>query len=185
MKLSAWTPAIPTKFTDWEQFWDTYLAQQLNFIKHAFIQQQIVINLRPKHFAVPMASAMHDLCMKSCTDLHAPKIEGGIDLGYFECIGYGTVVDSLAAIKKLVFEEKKLTLAEIIEALEVNFEGKEDIRAMLRNAPCYGNNDPYADSIAKAIDRESVKFTQKYSKELGVHLDLRWFPSPLTCPSAR
>ncbi len=166
----------PTKFTDWEQFWDTYLAQQLNFIKHAFIQQQIVINLRPKHFAVPMASAMHDLCMKSCTDLHEPKIEGGIDLGYFECIGYGTVVDSLAAIKKLVFEEKKLTLAEIIEALKVNFEGKEDIQAMLRNAPAYGNNDPYADSIAKAIDLESLKFTEKYSKELGVHLDLRLVP---------
>lgn len=166
----------PTKFTSWEDLWDTYLAQQTNFIKHAFIQQHIVINMRPKHFAVPLASAMHDLCMDNCIDLHAPKIEGGIDLGYFECIGYGTVVDSLAAIKKLVFEEKKLTMEEVIEAIKCNFEGKEDIQAMLRNAPCYGNNDSYADSIAKEIDRTSQEFTRKYAKDLGVNLDLRLVP---------
>lgn len=109
-------------------------------------------------------------------DLHNPVIEGGIDLGYFELIGYGTVVDSLAAIKKLVFEEKKLTMAELIEAVRSNFEGKEAVRQMLLNAPKFGNNDEYADSIAKAIDREAVKFTSKYSKELGVHLDLRLVP---------
>ncbi len=166
----------PTKFTEWEQFWDAYLAQQLNFLKHAFVQQHIIINLRPHHFAVPMSSALHDLCMASYTDLHAPHIEGGIDLGYFECIGYGTVVDSLAAIKKLVFEEKKLTMAEIIEALQDNFQGREDVRAMLRNAPCYGNNDPYPDSIAKEIDRTSLEFTKKYASELGVNLDLRLVP---------
>ena len=166
----------PTKFTRWEDFWDTYMAHQINFIKHAFIQQHIVINLRARHFAVPLASAMHDLCMENCIDLHAPKIEGGIDLGYFECIGYGTVVDSLAAIKKLVFEEKKITMQELIDALKANFEGREDLQAMLRNSPCYGNNDPYADSIAKAIDRASLEFTKKYSKELGVNLDLRLVP---------
>ena len=166
----------PTKFTEWEQFWNAYLAQQLNFIKHAFIQQHLIINLRHQHFAVPLGSALHDLCMENCLDLHTPHIPGGIDLGYFECIGYGTVVDSLAVIKKLVFEEKKLTMEEIIDALKNNFEGKEDLRALLANSPCYGNNDPYPDAIAKEIDRTSQEFTQKYSKELGVNLDLRLVP---------
>jgi pyruvate formate-lyase/glycerol dehydratase family glycyl radical enzyme len=166
----------PTKFTEWEQFWNAYLAQQLNFLKHAFIQQQIIINLRPEHFAVPLGSALHDLCMENCLDLHTPHIPGGIDLGYFECIGYGTVVDSLAAIKKLVFEEKKLTMAEVIEALQNNFEGKQDLQAMLANAPCYGNNDSYPDVIAKEIDRTSQEFTKKYAEELGLNLDLRLVP---------
>ena len=166
----------PTKFTEWEQFWNAYLAQQLNFIKHAFIQQHLIINLRHQHFAVPLGSALHDLCMENCLDLHTPHIPGGIDLGYFECIGYGTVVDSLAVIKKLVFEEKKLTMEEIIDALKNNFAGKEDLRALLANSPCYGNNDPYPDAIAKEIDRTSQEFTQKYSKELGVNLDLRLVP---------
>ncbi len=166
----------PRNFTTWEEFWNAYLSQQTNFIKHAFIQQHHIIQLRARHFAAPLASALHDLCMESCIDLHQPKIPGGIDLGYFEFIGYGTVVDSLSAIKKMVFEEKKISLAEILDALQNNFEGKEDVRHMLMNVPCYGNNDPYADRIGKAVDRAAVDFTHKYAKELGVHLDLRLVP---------
>lgn len=166
----------PTQFTEWDQFLSAYLQQQTNHIKHAFIQQHKIINLRHKHFATPFGSAMHDLCMENCKDLHTPVIEGGIDLGYFEFIGYATVVDSLSAIKKLVFEEKKLTMQELIDALKVNFKGKKDIQAMLKNVPCYGNNDDYADSIAKLLDRSAQDFTKKYSKELGVHLDLRLVP---------
>ena len=166
----------PRTFTSFDEFWNAYLAQQTNFIKHAFIQQHIIINLRHRHFAFPLGSALHDLCMESCLDLHTPQIPGGINLGYFECIGYGTVIDSLAAIKKLVFEEKKITMAELLDALESNFEGREDVRHLLINAPCYGNNDPYADEIGRAIDRAAVDFAHKYSKELGVHLDLRYVP---------
>lgn len=166
----------PRNFKSWDEFWNAYNAHQTNFLKHAFIQQQVIINLRPKHFAVPLGSSLHDLCMKNCKDLHSPHIEGGIDLGYFEFIGYGTVVDSLAAIKKLVFEDRKISMAELLDALDCNFEGKEAIRQMLLNAPKYGNNDDYADSIGKALDLEALKFTKKYSKELGVHLDLRLVP---------
>jgi len=166
----------PTQFTEWEQFLSAYLQQQTNHIKHAFIQQHTIINLRNKHFATPFGSAMHDLCMENCVDLHTPVIKGGINLGYFEFMGYGTVVDSLSAIKKLVFEDKKLTLQEIIDALQVNFKGKKDIQAMLKNVPCYGNNDNYADSIAQLLDRAAQEFAKKYSAELGVHLDLRLVP---------
>jgi pyruvate formate-lyase/glycerol dehydratase family glycyl radical enzyme len=163
-------------FRSWDEFWRAYLVQQTNFLKHAFIQQQVIIDLRARHFATPLGSALHDLCMKNMIDLHQPHIEGGIDLGYFECIGYGTVIDSLAAIKKRVFEEKKLTMSELLEALACNFEGREAIRQMLIHSPCYGNNDPYADGIARAIDRASLDFTKAYSREIGVHLDLRYVP---------
>jgi formate C-acetyltransferase len=166
----------PQNFKTWEEFWQAYLAQHINFLRHAFVQQHIIINLRAKHFAWPLGSALHDLCMKECKDLHAPVIEGGIDLGYFEFIGYGTVVDSLVAIKKLVFEEKKLTMAELLDAIKVNFKGKEVIRQLLVNTPKYGNNDPYADGIAKELDKVCVEYARKYSKELGVYLDLRFVP---------
>jgi formate C-acetyltransferase len=166
----------PRHFDTWEEFWNAYLAHQTDFIKQAFIQQHHIIRLRAQHFAVPLASALHDLCMKHCIDLHQPRIPGGIDLGYFEFIGYGTVVDSLSAIKKLVFEEKKISMAELLDAVSSNFESREDVRHMLMNVPCYGNNDPYADSIAKAIDKAALEYTHKYSQELGVHLDLRYVP---------
>ena len=166
----------PCSFNTWEEFYQAYLQQHLNFLRHAFVQQHVIINLRPNHFAWPLGSALHDLCMKECKDIHTPVIPGGIDLGYFEFMGYGTVIDSLAAIKKLVFEDKKLAMADLIAAMRCNFEGKEIIRQMLANAPKYGNNDGYADAIAKDLDRVCLEFTRKYSKELGVHLDLRYVP---------
>ena len=166
----------PRNFKTWEEFWNSYMKQHLNFLKHAFIQQHIIINLRSKHFAWPLGSALHDLCMENCKDIHQPVIEGGIDLGYFEFMGYGTVVDSLAVIKKLVYEDKKISMDDLIKAMEANFEGKEAIRQMVMNAPKFGNNDEYADAIAKQLDRECLQFTKKYSKELGVHLDLRLVP---------
>ena len=119
---------------------------------------------------------MHKLCLDNCKDIHSPHIEGGIDLGYFEFIGYGTVIDSLVAIKKLVFDNKTLTMDEVISAIANNFEGQEATRQLLSNSPTYGNNDEYADSIAKRLDLEALNFTEKYSKELGVHLDLRYVP---------
>ena len=166
----------PTTFKTWDEFWNAYLKQHINFLKHAFIQQHIIINLRPRHFAWPMGSALNDCCMDDMKDIHSPVIKGGIDLGYFEFMGYATVIDSLVAIKKLVYEEKKITMAEMVEAMRCNFEGKEAIRQMVANAPKYGNNDEYSDAIGKLLDRECLKFTKQYSKELGVHLDLRLVP---------
>ncbi|MDR1959224.1 MAG: glycyl radical protein [Planctomycetaceae bacterium] len=163
-------------FQTWEQLWEAYKTQHMLFLRTAFIQQYLIIKLRAEHFAQPMGSAIHDLCMKYCLDLHTPQIPEGINFGYFEYIGYGTVVDSLAAVKKRVFEEKKLTMQNLLAALAVNFEGKEEIRALLKSAPCYGNDDPYVDSIARDIDRLSVEYGKKYSEELGIHNDVRYVP---------
>ena len=164
------------RFGSWEELWNAYVTQQLLFCKTAFTQQYIICNLRPRHFAQPMGSALHDLCMKHRLDLHTAQIPDGINLGYFECIGFGTVVDSLSAIKKLVFEDKKLSMDQVIAAIECDFEGMEPIRQLLRSAPCYGNHDPFADEIAKDIDRVFLQYTRQYSQELGIHNDIRYVP---------
>jgi formate C-acetyltransferase len=57
------------------------------------------------------------------------------------------VADSLTAIKKLVFDEKKITMERLCDALDNNFEGFEDVRAMVREAPKYGNDDDCADEM--------------------------------------
>ncbi|GFM37372.1 (2S)-3-sulfopropanediol dehydratase [Desulfovibrio psychrotolerans] len=166
----------PRNFATWDEFWNAYVQQHLLFLRTAFVQQYLINNIRARHFAQPMGSAMHDLCMKHCMDLHQTHIPEGINLGYFEFMGLGTVVDSLSAIKKLVFEDKKLTMDEILSAIDNDFEGCEDVHAMLRSAPCYGNNDEYADAIGRELDRISVEYGGKYSKELGIHNDLRYVP---------
>lgn len=164
------------EFKTFDEFLAAYLKQQKYYIRNAFIQQHEIIRLRAQHFASPLGSSLHKLCRDSYTDLHQPVIPGGIDLGYFEFIGYGTVIDSLSAIKKIVFEEQKITLAQLKEALVHNFEGYEEIQKLLQTAPAYGNNDSYADSIGKLLDKEALDFAAKYSEELGVHLDLRLVP---------
>ncbi len=164
------------EFASFDEFFSAYLKQQKYFIRNAFIQEHEIIRLRAMHFASPLGSLLHKLCRDSYTDIHQPYIPGGIDLGYFEFIGYGTVIDSLAAIKKFVFEEKKVTWEKLKAALKADFEGYEDIRELLQTAPAYGNDDEYADVIGKRIDREALDFAAKYSEELGVHLDLRLVP---------
>ncbi|MBE6112374.1 MAG: glycyl radical protein [Peptococcaceae bacterium] len=163
-------------FETWDDVWNAYVIQAKNLLRHAFIQQKNINRLREKHFAAPMLSAMHDLCMENALDLHTEFIPGGVDIGYFESMGFGTVVDSLAAIKKLVFDEKVTTLVEIREAMKANFEGYEVLKQRLLNAPKYGNNDPYADEIGKACDLVCSEFTDKYSKSLGIEYCLRYVP---------
>ncbi|SKB77358.1 formate C-acetyltransferase [Lachnospiraceae bacterium] len=166
----------PSDFESFDEFLEAYLKQQKNFIRHAFRQQYLINQLRARHFASPLGSSLSKLCRESFTDLHQEHIPGGIDLGYFEFIGYGTVIDSLSAIKKLVFEEKRFSISELIEALKNNFEGYEIIRHLLLNAPSYGNDDSYADEIGLRLDKEAGDFARKYGKEFDVHIDLRYVP---------
>jgi Pyruvate-formate lyase len=163
-------------FEAWDDFWKAYVTQQRYLLQQAFKQEYIVTKMREIFFASPMGSALHDLCWKNHKDLNCAKIEGGVNLGYFDFIGYGTVVDSLSAIKEMVFDRQKLSFQFLCEVLDKDFEGHEDVRQMLMKAPRYGNNDMEADKIAKAIDLEAVKFCHKYSKKMGFSLDLRYVP---------
>jgi len=58
-------------------------------------------------------------------------------------------VDSLISLKKLVFDDKKYTMDEVLKALKANWEGYEGMRQDFINAPKFGNNDDYADKVAK------------------------------------
>ena len=163
-------------FATWESFFDAYKTQHMNLLQKAFLQQYVVDTVRPRCFATPMASVLHNLCMKHAKDLQSFKVDEGFELSYFEFLGYGTVVDSLAAVKYLVFDKKRLALKDVMAALKANFVGHEKVQALLRSAPCYGNNDPYADSIAREIDRITQEYAEKCSKERGINIDVRYVP---------
>lgn len=165
-----------SQFNTWEEFYGAYKKQHLYLLDCAFKQQYVVDNLRPQHFSSPMLSTMHDLCMAECKDLQSRYIEGGLDMGFFEFLGYGTVIDSLAAIKKQVFEDKRFTLAEIIDAMKANYESYEPMQSILKNSPCYGNNDPYADALAKDLDYITQKAAEGFSESLGYNIAVRYVP---------
>ena len=147
-------------FDTWEKFWNAYVKQQMFIIRHAFLQQYHIIRTRAAHFATPVSDSLHVLAMRECVDLHQDhQYKGGLNLGYFECLGYSTAIDSLAAIKKVVYEDGILSMQEVLDALECDFVGKEDVQAILANAPKYGNDDDRVDSIA-------VSVLENFNKEL-------------------
>lgn len=65
--------------------------------------------------------------------------------------GIAVAVDSLAAIRELVFEKKAVTMAELVKMDDTDFAGRPDLLAAARHAPKMGNADEAADSLAKAV----------------------------------
>ena len=77
-------------------------------------------------------------------------------------VGAINVADSLAAIKMLIFDEKKIPMKVLRQALAANWQGNEDIRKMCLQAPKYGNDIDYVDSIAKELYRFLIDEEAKY-----------------------
>ena len=151
------------------------MKQQNNLIKSSFMLQDTIHHTRAKFFASPLASGLHSLCMDSCVDLNSDVApEGALDIAFFDAIGFGTVVDSLSAIKTLVFEQKRLSMKELLEALDCNFEGKEDIQALLQGAPSFGNGDLEVDTLGRMLEKSALDFTARYAGKNGVQpLEIR------------
>lgn len=82
-------------------------------------------------------------------------------------MGIGTTADSLAAIEKVIFTDKKATFTELKKALNNNFEGYEDLHKQLLNAPKYGNNDDFADKYAVWFIDYLASLFQKYKTRDG------------------
>ena len=80
-------------------------------------------------------------------------------------IGLADVADSLAVIKKLVFEDKSLTMDKLMDAMDANFEGYEDVLALIHTVPKYGNDDAYVDELA-------CKAVEIYNNETDKHRSL-------------
>ena len=121
------------------------------------ISQRVHRDVAPK----PLMSLLVEGCMESGKDVAA----GGAMVNHGPGLifsGLATYVDSMAAIRKLVFEEKKYTLEQIRDALLANFEGYEALRRDCLNAPKYGNDDNYVDQYALDITEWTEKECRKY-----------------------
>lgn len=176
----------PRLFESWDAFWSAFKSQLHFMLRHALFVQYLIQESRESCYAAPIEDLLHDRAFAACMDLDSPKhIPGALDLGFVECIGFATAVDSLAAIKQFVFEEKRFSMREVMEALENNFEGFEDMRRVLSSGHCYGNNDPYADSIGRDIEAAAQEVIAKNFADTGVHLDLRMVSITANIPFGR
>lgn len=139
-----------TRFTTWGQFWDAYKMQTVYIIQKCVDLYEKSECVRAKYLQTPYLSCL----VKGCADKGLDVTQGGaeISLTTLEAVTYATTVDSLLAIKYLVFDEKKCTMAQLIAALKDNWEGHEVLQALAKNrAPKYGRDDDAADAMAKQV----------------------------------
>ena len=84
-------------------------------------------------------------------------------------VGSSDAGDSMAAIKKLVFDEQKISMADLCDALDRNFEGSDDIRKMCLEVPKFGNDDDYADEQKSWVVHQWVSEFVKLKNLRGGH----------------
>jgi formate C-acetyltransferase len=183
----------PTTFTSFDQLMNAF-KQQLKAILERLITINDMANAgRARWEPVPYLSALVDGCLESGKDCNA----GGAHFNFLtvEGVALATVADSLAAVKKLVFEERQIEMGQLVAALRANFEGHESLRQTLLNkGPKYGNDDAYADDIAREVSRfwteEAFKHTSPTGKRYrGGYLSWNYWiayaPSTAATPDGR
>jgi formate C-acetyltransferase len=140
----------PVNFENYDDVLDAYKKQMYFLIKHCVIANNVIETAHIQMQPTPFQSTFTDNCIEKGKDI----TEGGALYNTTGPLGVGVanVADSLSAIKKMVFEDKVFSMEMMVKALRANYEGYEDIREQILNkAPKYGNDDDYADSIAKEI----------------------------------
>ncbi|MEZ0536467.1 pyruvate formate lyase family protein [Caldicellulosiruptoraceae bacterium PP1] len=153
------------QFDTFEKLYDSYKKQVEFYIEMLAKRHKIEYEVEAKNAAFVLVSLLYDNCLEKGKSV----VEGGAKYtgGIIESFGLVNTGDSLAAIKKLVYEEKKITLEQLVEALDNNFEGFDDIRKMCLETPKYGNDDDYVDFIVKDVSNHMCEHAKKQAKKIN------------------
>jgi pyruvate-formate lyase len=142
----------PEKFKGFPQFMEAFKQQLKTILEKLIAANNLADAGRARWEPVPYLSALVDGCLQNGKDCNA----GGAHYNFLtvEGVALATVADSLAAVKKLVYEDHQIEMGKLVGAIRTNFEGQESLRrTLLAKAPKYGNDDGYADELAREVSR--------------------------------
>ena len=139
-----------SSFSTFDELFEAYLKELDSIIDFTidFAGKQSKFNtlVNPS----PIYSSSFTACIEKGRDVHEYPLK--YNNMSIKCFGLGTVVDSLVAIKKFVYDTKTITLSELVTALKQNFEGYEELRTkILNDNDKYGNGLPLPDEITTKI----------------------------------
>ena len=153
-------------FASYEEVEDAFYRQFDNLCRHAIIltveAQRLHVEMVPR----PFLSSCIEHCMESGTDLSKGGAKYNIG-PVITGIGLAVAANSLAAVKKLVFEDKVCDMATLAKALQADWAGYEDLREQAKAAPKYGNDDDYVDSIAQKLANHFYHEIHQYKDIFG------------------
>jgi formate C-acetyltransferase len=152
-----------------DEFKDAVKKQLAFCIRHIATACHICERLHARYTPYPYMSAMIDGCMESGKDI----TEGGAELTIgpaFIGTGIADLANSLSVIKEFVYEKRQIRMQDLIDAVKRNFEGYEDMRAMIEsNGRFYGNDDDYADDLAREMTDFAFREITRYASYRGPH----------------
>lgn len=137
-------------FRGFEELYEAF-SKQLHYIVDLKIRAN---NYIERMFASQAPATFLSVLIQDCIQKGKDYNNGGPrhNTNYIQCVGIGTITDSLSAIKKHVFEDKTISMDRLLTALRNSFKDEEPLRLMLANkTPAFGNDDDYADSIMQRV----------------------------------
>ncbi|MBK9967249.1 MAG: glycyl radical protein [Holophagales bacterium] len=141
-------------FASLDDLYRAFEAQLVHLVEVKVRGNQLIERLYATRMPAPFLSVLTDDCIANGRDYNA----GGARYNntFIQAVGIGTVTDALAALRRLVYEEKGLSLAELVAALDTDFQGQEPLRQRLvHKMPKYGNDDDAADDLMVRVFRSA------------------------------
>lgn len=136
--------------TTWDNFFDAYVEQTKFIVRKMVETYELSESIRAKFNPTPYLSIL----VKGCAEQGLDVTQGGAELSYttMEGVTFATTVDSLLAVKYLVYDNKECSLEELVQALKDNWEGHEILQSKaLHRAPKYGRDDEDSDAFALKV----------------------------------
>jgi formate C-acetyltransferase len=137
-------------FETFDDLMQAYKMQMIHFMDLAAEEHNILLQAQAELFP----DAVHSSLMVDAIKVGRDALDRALPFENGACmnvVGIINVADSMAAVKQLVFEEKRISAKELKAALDANWQGYEHVRKMCVAAPKYGNADSYVDSMAKEL----------------------------------
>jgi pyruvate formate-lyase/glycerol dehydratase family glycyl radical enzyme len=166
----------PRDFASFDQLMEAFRQQLAHAVELKIVYDGIARQAYAQFCPVPFTSLLISDCMEKGRDYH----DGGAryNLPLICGVGTGTMADSMAAIRKLVYDDEKVSMERLVTALRDNFTGHERLRQMLLNrAPKWGNDDVYVDSIAHDVVEMFCDELEKHHNEEGVPYAANMIPT--------
>jgi len=170
-----------TSFKSFEEFMNAYSKQMEYFVSLLINADNSVDLSHGERAPLPFLSSMVEDCIGKGKSLQ----EGGAHYNFTgpQGVGVANVGDSLAAIKKLVFDDKAVSAKELKSALDSNFADKEDLRQMLLNrAPKFGNDNDEVDNLAREGALIYCREVEKYTNPRGGQFQPGLYPVSANVP---
>ncbi len=147
-------PATGTaaKLGSFDALWRAFHRQIQHFLEIKIRGNQCIEQLFATEMPAPFLSVLTDDCIAKAVDYNA----GGARYNhtFIQFVGIGSLTDSLAALKRAVYEDGQVGLAELVAVLDGDFTGAEPLRQRLWNRmPKYGNDDEQADVLMQQVFR--------------------------------